>query len=281
MPASDIKELAEDIKLRGLQNSITLFEDKILDGQHRYEACSIAGVKPRFETYKGNDPLGFVIAANLKRRHLTPSQKAMVAASIENMPHGRSEKKDANLHLTRTNAADSLDISPRSVATASKILDESPRLAQQVRDGKLTVHAAAEKLAEKKTAAKPTLDDIGTPIPKDALPFWKRRQEVQDILTELSRIKCAVEKAKADGDPMFGKVGNGVISDLTQAYTHLLEAKPYAVCTTCMGSPSAQPKGCSMCGNKGLISKWQWDTQSRKEIKEIRLKSNAKLAECT
>jgi len=131
-----------------------------------------------------------------------------------------------------------------------------------------------QQIAEKKAKSEVVLDDTGTVIPADGLPFWKRRSEIQAILTELSRIKCLVEKAKADCDPMFGKVSNAVIDSLNSAYSHLLEAKPYAVCTQCMGTFTLQPTGCGMCGNKGLISKYQWDTQSRKEIKEVRLKAN-------
>lgn len=120
------------------------------------------------------------------------------------------------------------------------------------------------------------LDECGTPVPKDGIPYWNRRQEVQDILTQISRIKGVIEKAKADGDKMYGIVSNAVIAHLAQAYTHFSEAKPYAVCTQCMGSPSVQPQGgCTMCKGSGLICKFKWDTVSRKEIKEIRLKSNA------
>lgn len=128
---------------------------------------------------------------------------------------------------------------------------------------------------EKREKPVKELDDIGTVIPDDALPFWKRRQEIQDLLSSLTKIKSVISNAKEGNDPMFSKVSNAVLSDLSQAYTHLLEGKPYAVCTTCQGSFSLQPKGCSFCGNKGLISKWQWDTQSRKEVKDMRTKANA------
>lgn len=132
--------------------------------------------------------------------------------------------------------------------------------------------------SEKSLAPEPVLDDIGTRIPFHAIPYWKRRQEIQDMLTTLSRIKSTVERAKKEGDCMFGKVSNCAIDNLSQSYTHLLEAKPFTVCTTCQGHFEAQPKGCSFCGNKGLISKWQWDVQVPREIKDLRLKANAKEA---
>lgn len=258
MPASDIKELADDIKKRGLQNPITLCDGKILDGQHRYEACLIAKVKPRFEIYKGNDPMGFVIAANLKRRHLTTSQKAMVAAAIENMPHGRSEKKDANLHLTRTNAADSLDISPRSVATASKILDESPALAAQVRDGKISVHAAAEKLADKKAERETRKDALGRTVPDEVVPDWDRAESVAARLRSCaSEIKVTVERGLADKDIVFAEITNPTIAEASGLHYTLSQIAPHAVCPACQGR---QRSKCQLCRRRGWISKFLFNS---------------------
>jgi len=62
-----------------------------------------------------------VVSLNLHRRHLTESQRAMIAAKLENMSQGRPEK-DANLHdlrISRTEAADLLQVSPRSDGPAT------------------------------------------------------------------------------------------------------------------------------------------------------------------
>jgi len=77
--ADDFARLRAAIKQDGLRQPITLYENKILDGRSRYRACREAKVAPRFELYTGKDPLGFVLAMNLERRHLTQSQKALVA----------------------------------------------------------------------------------------------------------------------------------------------------------------------------------------------------------
>jgi ParB-like chromosome segregation protein Spo0J len=53
----ELDELAASIKANGLLQPIVLDKDgAILDGRHRLKACGKAGVKPRFETYKGDDP---------------------------------------------------------------------------------------------------------------------------------------------------------------------------------------------------------------------------------
>jgi hypothetical protein len=39
----------------------------------------------------------FIISANLRRRHLNESRRAMVAARLANLPHGVREDRAANL----------------------------------------------------------------------------------------------------------------------------------------------------------------------------------------
>ena len=72
--------------------------------------------------FEGDDPLAFVIAKNLKRRHLTESQRAMVAAKLAKLPHGGDRRSDqaANLPLgpTQGQAATMLNVSERTVRHA-------------------------------------------------------------------------------------------------------------------------------------------------------------------
>ena len=77
--------LAADIKANGLQEPITIFEDAILDGVNRHKAYLIAGVEPTFVPYRGDDLWSFVLSANLHRRHLDASQRAMVATKLANI----------------------------------------------------------------------------------------------------------------------------------------------------------------------------------------------------
>jgi hypothetical protein len=73
------------IAVEGLLEEIVLHEGKILDGRHRYLACLARQVPPRFREYAGEcgSPLAFVVAKNLRRRHLTESQRALVAAKLK------------------------------------------------------------------------------------------------------------------------------------------------------------------------------------------------------
>ena len=63
-----------------------LYQEQVLDGWHRYLACRETGAAARYETFEGDEAAArtFVIAANLTRRHLDPSQRAMIAAKLGN-----------------------------------------------------------------------------------------------------------------------------------------------------------------------------------------------------
>ena len=150
LAGEDLKKLADDIKAKGLTEPITLHEGKILDGRNRYNASKLAKVElgpDQFDTYEGDDPLGFVISKNLHRRHLTDSQRIMIAAEVATMTHGGNRKKDqtANLQveITQAQAAKKFDVSERSVAAAKTITDQD--LKDDVKSGKKKVHAAAKE----------------------------------------------------------------------------------------------------------------------------------------
>lgn len=79
----ELQSLADDIRERGLLNPIIIYEGQILDGRNRLLACELAGVKPEFKKWDGNgSPLSWAISANLIRRHLTASQRAVIALDL-------------------------------------------------------------------------------------------------------------------------------------------------------------------------------------------------------
>jgi len=67
-----LANLADDIRKNGLLEPIWLYNDQVLDGWNRYQACLRAKVNPVFEEFTGNDSdaLIFVVSKNIYRRHL-------------------------------------------------------------------------------------------------------------------------------------------------------------------------------------------------------------------
>ena len=75
--------LKQDLTRNGLLEAITLYEEQVLDGRHRYRICCECGIPMRFAHYRGDNPLAYVTSKNFHRRHMTPGQRAMVAAEIK------------------------------------------------------------------------------------------------------------------------------------------------------------------------------------------------------
>jgi hypothetical protein len=154
LPGEQLRELAESIKKDGLLNPCTRQRDVLLDGRNRLAACEMVGVKPRFVEYMGKDAVSFIVAQNLHRRHLTTTQKAVLALDLE--PHFAKRRKEtqgtrtdivANLPQSsmgkaRDDAAAVVGVSGRTVQDAKFIKEHSPELINEMRAGNLKLPAA-------------------------------------------------------------------------------------------------------------------------------------------
>ena len=102
--------------------------------------------------------VGFVIRANLHRRHLTTSQRAAVAAGLASMKQGRPEKSpDGDINpITQEDAAKMLNVGKRSVERAKTVLDSGDdKLIEQVKSGEVTATDAAKRVAPPAPAPEP------------------------------------------------------------------------------------------------------------------------------
>lgn len=162
----ELRLLAEDIRQNGLLHPITMFDGKILDGRNRYRACNMAGVKPRFVRWTGTgSPLEWVISSNLHRRHLTGSQKAVLALEMlplleeeakerQRLSTGRGKKVAKKLATSTAKRGKSSQIAAKLTGTNSAYVEQvksisrkAPELVEQVKVGSLTV-AEATRLSK-------------------------------------------------------------------------------------------------------------------------------------
>lgn len=141
--------LLSDIRKNKQLEPVVLHDGKILDGRNRARACAELKLKLKTRTYKGKDPVGFVVSLNLARRHLTESQRAMAAAKIAEATHGgdrRSSGKSAG--RTQKQAAQVLGTSERAVRQAKRVsMIGTPELVEAVEAGKIAV-SLADKLCD-------------------------------------------------------------------------------------------------------------------------------------
>ena len=148
MTGADFDALKADIAAHGQREPIWLHPDgRIIDGRNRHRACVELGITPTFRTWDGGDGLvAFVVSLNLHRRHLSESQRAMVAAKLANMPRGGDRKTESKDQLiSRFDAAEMLSVSVPSVMRARAVQSTgAPELVAAVERGDVAVSAAAE-----------------------------------------------------------------------------------------------------------------------------------------
>ena len=148
MAAAEFAHLRADIAKHGLRHAITLYNGRVLDGWHRCRCCSETGVEITTVNFEGDEreALAFVMSANLGRRHLTTSDRAMIAAKLATLKQG--ERQTAQMVSLRIGeAAEHLKISPNSVKRARKLLARgTPELIARVQSNDLSISAASRLL---------------------------------------------------------------------------------------------------------------------------------------
>ncbi len=197
MQGSELQKLSDDIKTTGLQNKIVLYEGKILDGRNRFEACNLAGIEPEYDEYGGDEPLAYVISLNLHRRHLSESQRAVVASKLVSMTVGGDRKSDhyANLHndISQPAAAEMLNVSTRMVASVKAIEKAAPEKIKDIESGKITVHQAEKEIKAERTATiRADIATRGAQVPEsekwciyhDDMTKWIAPRQYDFIITD-------------------------------------------------------------------------------------------------
>ena len=242
---ADLQTLSADIGMNGLQVPIIVHEGQILDGRNRYRAMKIAGVNGvpgdfiQFEDYKLRrrvpklTPLSFVISTNLRRRHLSETQRAYCAGQISNMrqgertdlkvdvavlpagpsyPTGTAENSGPGFELTPPptdapppaepkisagHAADLFKVSTRAVTSAKRVIAEGiDALNVLVAAGDVAV-SVAEEIAKLDRADQETLIAENEPGRlKSAAKKLKRGRREREL----------AEKQRALPDRVFGVI---------------------------------------------------------------------------
>ncbi len=175
MTPEEYQQLKHDMDISGQQEAIVLFEGKILDGRNRHRACLELGREPRCREFEGDQKAAFsyVISANLYRRQLSSSQKAVVALNIlpciqEDLQEQRIETlkgkakttKDVELWAepapppevkeirTQRLAADVLNVADRYVANAAVLQEKAPEMVKDVLSGEISLPKALKSLKQ-------------------------------------------------------------------------------------------------------------------------------------
>lgn len=164
MSDEEFAELKSDIKRNGLLEPIITYQGKIIDGRHRYQACTELGIEPEFEEYTGDSPSSYVVSKNMMRRQLTSSQKAAIAVDMLPFFEEENEKKrrekisvyretgetspqmDTSETVAKIPPSKSRDIvgekvgiSGRYISEAKKLKEENPEAFEAVKRGEVNL----------------------------------------------------------------------------------------------------------------------------------------------
>ncbi|MFZ5833268.1 MAG: DNA methyltransferase [Planctomycetota bacterium] len=183
MTAEEYAALKADIAANGQREPIALLGGKIVDGRHRYRACTELGIEPRVVHLPDDeDIVSYVTSANLHRRHLTASQRAAVAVQADAMRDAeadgnRRKRKAASLagkvsgavrrgepndvvkiplrltRKSRDDVAGQFNVSPSYIQSAKSIRDTAPDLLGKVMAGALTLPQARQELGRREKRA--------------------------------------------------------------------------------------------------------------------------------
>jgi ParB-like chromosome segregation protein Spo0J len=187
MEGEEFEALVADIKKHGLRVPITTIgegdDKKLLDGRNRERACIAAGIPPLYTPFQGDDPVAFVISANIHRRHLPAKQKRDLIAKLL-----KATPEKSNRQIAGTVKADHKTVA--SVRAEKEATGEIPQLVGTIgKDGR-----ERKRSTSKPTTPKPK--SVIEPAPKErVLPEALAPDEEISLLREFARF--IIERAKA------------------------------------------------------------------------------------
>lgn len=233
MSDEEFKEFKEDISGNGLIEPIVLFQGKVLDGRNRYNACKELGIEVWGRNWEGGmDPVEYVVAKNLHRRHLTPGQRAAAAArALEyHVQEAKDRQRSAGVHHGKSH--------PKVHAPVHGATDQASKSAYDnqaiSRAGKLF------NVSGRTVAAAKFVQDHGTEDEKKALETGKT------AVKPLERQVREREKAKSEHKPTFNKTSDSIewAKWTWNPVTGCLHGCPYCYASDfALRYPDAFPKG--------------------------------------
>lgn len=182
---------------------------EILDGRNRLIAAIDAHItEPEFVYYNGSNPVAFVVAKNLDRRHLTTGQKAAVASNLANLASG----EHSDVGMTQAEAAIKVGVGEATVRRYKYVEKHDPELAEQVKKGEVPLETARVQV---KAKIKPPVEEIIKPTLGDKKA--ERRAEQKIALTE--HIKSVTDRL-IDSHDLDESARDALTTAFTEGYLH-------------------------------------------------------------
>jgi ParB-like chromosome segregation protein Spo0J len=209
----ELQALADDIAANGLHYPIWRHQDgRIVDGRNRWLACQKAGVECPSNRYLGEDGaelIAFVVSMNDQRRHMTESQRSLVAANLASLKQGARTDLGPIGPMSQAEAAKLMNVGVRSVKRAKVVKDSGDEeTIKAVEKGEMSVSAAEKKLRQKappkskappKPKAKPKLTVVQDSRPPHLTQFVVQLRAIGETMHEFADVGEAASLAERHG----------------------------------------------------------------------------------
>jgi hypothetical protein len=153
----EFQQMCCDIKTNGLLHPPSINDEQILlDGRTRLQLAWALGLDFKFEQLNPPDELAYIVSENIRRRHLSAGQRAMVAERIANLGHGGDRKTDDfkigdPILKTRDEAARLAGSTPEAISQARLIRQwGTPEEVRAVEAGTETLEQAYKRVQKKR-----------------------------------------------------------------------------------------------------------------------------------
>lgn len=111
-------------------------------------------------------------------------------------------------------------------------------------------------------------DSTGYEIPPALVEEYKYAQaKARDLLARLDAVIATVAYGVEKNELHYREIGEDTVIDLRNARRSLERLRPFAVCTSCQGLTK---ENCTLCRQKGYISRFLYENCVPIETKEIR-----------
>nr|WP_075004259.1 ParB/RepB/Spo0J family partition protein [Streptacidiphilus jiangxiensis] len=147
----DLQALVDSIKHDGMFQPIVVDSDGLLlDGRARMKACRELGFEPEQVIFEGEDPGGYALTVNLRRRGLTKGQTAMIAAKACSSNEHALRSLD---ELTARSLSEQAGVSLGGIGQANMVLRFAADLVDSVISGAIGLNEAYKEAKKRKNQA--------------------------------------------------------------------------------------------------------------------------------
>jgi hypothetical protein len=186
----DFRQLYDDIRSNGFLHPIRVTDEGILiAGRCRLQAAWALSIEPPIERFNPVDVIGFVISEDIRRRHLSAGQKALIAEKLAKLPRGNPQFSDSenSATMTQKEVAKLVGTNPQAITQVRLIREWADEEVAALEAGTQNLKQAYERAEKKKRKAegklaskrksrsKPTSQSAGSRtllnVPKQSAPI--------------------------------------------------------------------------------------------------------------